>query len=151
MKNVTIVLCAMLCAASANAADPTPREYGSYSDTMTILEATFKGVLSVGGSDCTLFFKDVVIRGRLEERISTDMDNVSVMLVPGKKAYTTLNIYDAYRDVYDWVKAAKIVIVVRTREDQKLWTDYLVKIRKERDDWRKYNLEPTRVLPPVNP
>ncbi|MBI4991955.1 MAG: hypothetical protein HZB99_01945 [Candidatus Harrisonbacteria bacterium] len=117
------------------------------SDTATYLDLPFKSVNATGGSKCEIFFKEVTVDERLKD-VSVDIDSVTVKLITSTSSYTTIDVYDSFEDIYQWIKPERVVVVVRSKEDLKIWDNYLNKLRKKRDDWRRYMNSPTRVFPP---
>ena len=122
--------------------------YAISSDTVTYLDLPFKSVGPEScGSKCEIFFKEVTVNERLKD-VSVDVDSVTVKLITSTAAYTTIDVYNSFEDIYQWLKPERVVIVVRSKKDLEVWEGYLNKLRKKRDEWRRYLNTPTRVLPP---
>lgn len=124
--------------------------YAVSPDTATYLDLPFKSVEATGGSRCEVFFKEVTVNGSLKD-VSVDVDSITLKLVMSTAPYTTIDVYNSIEDIFQWIKPERVTIVVRSKKDLRIWENYLNKLRKERDDWRRYLNTPTRVLPPKDP
>lgn len=125
---------------------------GSAQDKQVLLtEISFKSVTASIDMTCNILFHDVSI-GIPAEKLSIDVDKIEVKLDKSSgRNYTTLDILNPNRgyspsDGYNF--AEKVTVVVRSREDYKLWNAFLKKAKKKRDTHIKNSLQPVRVIPP---
>ncbi len=121
----------------------------SYAAKVSYSSITFRSADYLGLDKISVTFKDALVDGRLLN-ISVPLEAVEVILVDGEKNYTTLDITNAddKPPISIWLMAEKAIVVVRSKEDVRLWQKFLEKLKKKQEQERKERLRPRRVLPP---
>lgn len=84
-------------------------------------------------------------------KVLASVDSVEVELSENQAVYTTLNLVNAQEEYgsIDWMKAEKVVVVVRAQADLVLWQKFLLSVKEKKELERKRLAEPKRVLPPT--
>lgn len=121
----------------------------SFAEPVSVSSAPFESVDYFSGRQSLVIFHGV----RLKKvwKVSVPVDSADVILSEDQTVYTTLNLVNAQEDYgsLDWIKAEKVVVVVRARTDLILWQKFLTRVRKQQELEKKKWTESIRVLPPI--